>query len=95
MARFTVVWDPDVEASFINQWILGNSQTRVTLTEVAHWIDSNLCENPTGKGRARPDLDVRLVAVPLTNSRARVAATFEIHAEDCVVRVIRLTFRGE
>ncbi len=95
MARFTVVWDPDVEASFINQWVLGSSQTRASLTEVARWIDANLCENPADKGGLRPDLNARIVAVPLTNSGARVAATFEIHPEDCVVRVIRLTFRGE
>jgi len=95
MARFPVVWDPDVEAAFINHWIGGDSQTRARLTEVARWIDSNLSQNPADQGRARPDLSARIVAVPLADSSARVAATIEIYPEDYIVRGIRLTFRGE
>lgn len=93
MARYTVVWDPDVETSFLNHWIAGDSQTRAQLTEVAHWIDSKLSENAADLGRARPDLGARIVAVPLSTSQARVAATFEVYPEDRIVRVVRLTFR--
>ncbi len=95
MTRFTVVWDPDVEASFLSHWIAGDSQTRKYLTAVAHWIDSRLSENPADLGRPRSDLGARIIAVPLANSPARVAATFEIYSEDRIVRVVRLTFRKE
>ena len=92
--RFTVVWDNDVEASFIRNWVAASSQMRGTLTEVANWVDTNLSVDPESKGQLRPDLGARIVGVPLLSSRARVSVTYEVWAEDHLVHVIRITFRS-
>jgi hypothetical protein len=92
--RYTVVWDPDVESSFIGYWVAGDSQTRRNLTEIANWVDANLSEDPDNKGQTRLDLGARIVAVPLTTSSARVSVAYEVWPEDRTVRVIRLTLRG-
>ena len=94
MNRYTVIWDPDVEARFIGAWVAGDPQTRAILTEVADWIDASLAVDPGTKGLARDDLGVRILAVPCTRSTARVSATYQILPEDRQVRVVRLTFRG-
>lgn len=94
MNRYTVVWDSDVEGAFIRYWVAGNSATRIHLTSVANWIDDNLSTEPETKGRWHDDLGARIVAVPVPSSDARVSATYEVWADDRVVRVVRLTFRG-
>jgi hypothetical protein len=94
MARFTVVWDNDVEAPFISYWMAGDSETRTHLTEIANWVDANLSEDPDQKGRPHLGLGARIIAVPLSKSPARVSVTYEVSPEDRLVRVIRLTLRG-
>jgi hypothetical protein len=93
MTRYTVVWDPDVEAAFIAYWVAGDSHMRATLTETASWVDSNLAEDPDTKGQMRDDLGARIVAVPLSNSTARVSVSYEVWPEDRQVHVIRPTVR--
>jgi len=94
MTRYTVVWDPDVEAPFIKYWVAAGSQTRAILTEIANWVDANLAEDPGNKGHARPDLGARIIAVPPLGLPARVSVSYEVWPEDRQVRVIRLTIRG-
>jgi hypothetical protein len=94
MTQFTVVWDSDVEAAFISYWIAGDSHMRAVLTEAANWIDVNLSYSPDTKGQDRPDLGARLIAVPVTNTTARISAVYEVRPEHQEVCVIRLTFRG-
>ena len=50
MTRFTVVWDADVQTSFINAWLASDSHTRAILTEIANWIDAYLAEDADVKG---------------------------------------------
>jgi hypothetical protein len=45
MIRYTVVWDADVEAPFIDAWLASDSLTRAMLTEIANWVDQNLAVN--------------------------------------------------
>ena len=94
MSRYTVVWDKDVEYQFIAAWTAGDSQMRATLTEIANWVDENLAEFPEQKGRDRPDLAARILAVPVSNSTARVAVTYQILPDDRKVQVVSLTFQG-
>ena len=75
MARYTVVWDPSVEAPFINYWVAGDSQMRALLTEIANWVDANLSDEPEDKGQARLDLGARIIAVPLSKSPALASVT--------------------
>jgi hypothetical protein len=93
MARYTVVWDPDVEAPFIANWVAGDSQTRATLTEIATWVDANLAEDPDVKGQSRDDLAARIVPVPLSSSTVRVSVSYEVWPDDRQVHVIRLTMK--
>lgn len=94
MTRYTVVWDRDVEVSFMNAWIAGNSQTRAVLSEVANWLDANLAEDPDRKGEPRHEHSARQIEIPIPNSSAHVSATFPVLADDRQVRVICLAFRG-
>jgi hypothetical protein len=94
MIRFTVVGDPDVESPFINTWVAGDASTRAILTEIANWVDSNLAEDPDAKGQPRPDLDARILAVPVSSSRARISVTYQVLPDDRLVRIVRLVFRG-
>ena len=75
MTRYTVLWDPDIESQFIQAWVLGDASTRKILTEVANWVDLNLAEDPESKGIARADLGMRILAVPLESSPARVSVS--------------------
>ncbi|MEX0613296.1 MAG: hypothetical protein WD738_02495 [Pirellulales bacterium] len=50
MTRYTVVWDADVEVSFINAWIAGDSRSREILIEIANCVDTILAEDPDKKG---------------------------------------------
>lgn len=92
--RFTVIWDNEVETSFVRTWVAADSQMRATLTEVANWVDTNLSVGPESKGQSRPDLGARIVAVPLLNSPALVSVSYEVWTDDRLVHVIRLTFRN-
>lgn len=92
MTRYTVVWDDDVENAFFNSWLASDSATRVVLTDVANWIDTNLANDAELKGRYRTDISARVIDVPLHHS-AKIAVTFQVQADDMQVRVTRLTFR--
>jgi hypothetical protein len=94
MERYTVIWDRSVEESFINLWILGDSKSRETLTEIANWVDRNLSQNPADKGRPRSELDAHTAIVPLSKSTARVSVTYQVRTHDRIVYVVRLTVRG-
>jgi hypothetical protein len=93
MTRYTVLWDPEVEAAFLAAWMACGSQSRQILTEVADWIDLHLATDPERIGLERPDIGVRIVAVPVEETTARVSATFQVLPEDRQVRVVRLVFR--
>ena len=94
MTRYTVLWNRDVESQFISAWVAGDSRIRAILTEIANWVDKNLAECPDEKGQPRSDLSVRILAVPISNSPARVSVTYQVLHDDRQVRVVRLVFRG-
>lgn len=94
MTRYTVVWDAQVESHFIDAWIACDSQSRAVLTEIANWVDGNLADDPDQKGQSRDDLSVRILAVPVSNSTARVSVTYQVLPEDRQVRVVRLVIRA-
>jgi hypothetical protein len=92
--RYTVVWDQDVEAAYIDRWLASDSGTRSLLSDAANWVDRNLAEEPEAKGQARPDLGARIIAVPLSSSSVRVSVTYEIWPDERQVHVIRITIHG-
>lgn len=94
MTRFTVVWDKELESTFANTWIAGDSNIRRALTEIADWIDSNLTDDPHTKGEPRADVAERVVSVPFSAPYARVDAIFQVLREDRIVRGTRLVFRS-
>jgi len=92
--RYTVLWDTDVETAFINAWTAADSPMRAILTHIANWVDQNLAEDPDKLGQFRDDLNAYILAVPLSDSAARVAITYQVLADDRQVRVVRLLFSG-
>ena len=95
MTRYTVVWDEDVEAPFISDWVAGDAGTRKILTDIANWVDTNLSEDPDQKGQPRPDLGARILVVPVSATSARVSVTYRVLPDDRQVRVVRMVIRGE
>jgi len=93
MTRYTVLWDSAVENQFIDAWCQGDRQVRAILTEAANWVDENLAESPNQKGQVRDDLSARVLAIPVSNSLARVSVTYQILEEDRQVRIIRFVFK--
>lgn len=94
MKRYTVVWDSEGESPFIDAWIDADSQMREMLTEIANWVDANLAERPEDKGQA--DLDgARVLAVPLSRWATRASVAYHVFPNDRLVRIIRLTLRGQ
>ncbi len=94
MTRFTVVWDPDFQASFINAWLASDSRTRTILTEIANWMDKYLAEDAEVKGRSRAEISARSIDVTLPSSPARIEVTFKVSPDDRQVCVIQLAFRS-
>jgi hypothetical protein len=86
VTQYTVLWDEELEAT----WIASDSLTRAILTDVANWVDSTLSVDPDLKGQEQ-EAPVRILAVPI--SAARVSVTYQVLPEDRQVRVIRLVFR--
>jgi hypothetical protein len=68
---------------------------RSTLTAIADWVDKDLSEDADIKGQSVQELLVRVIAVPLSITPARVEATFQVIPEDRLVRVTRLVFRSD
>ena len=91
MTRYTVEWDPDVQADFIDRWVEADSPTRSIFTAAANWVDRELVVDPETKGKYRPDVDARIVDVPVEGN-VLVAVTFHVHPEDRLVRVVRFLF---
>ena len=75
-------------------WLRGDSHLRSILTEIANWIDRELAVDPEQKGLAVDEPDARVLAIPVSTSKARVSVTFQLLPEDRQVRVVRLLFRG-
>lgn len=94
MTRYTVVWDEDVEVPFISAWIAGDSQFRAILTEAANWVDANLADDPDRKGQPLSGESARVVAVPISESPARVSVTYQIFPDERQVRIICMILRG-
>jgi hypothetical protein len=94
MLGYTVIWDADVEAPFIDAWVNGDPQTRANLTKIANWVDKALGSNPENKGQLRQDLSARILEVPVSHSSLKVAVTYTISESDRLVRVVRITFAG-
>lgn len=94
MTRYTVVWDPGVELPFISYWTAGDSRMRASLTEIANWVDANLAEDPDTKGQPDPEPSIRVIAVPVLSSEARVSVAYQIFKDDLQVRIICLIIRS-
>jgi len=94
MTRYTILWDDDVEGPFIDAWIAGDSQIRAILTEAANWVDVNLAEDPDRKGQPLSGESARVVAVPISESPARVSVTYQIFPDERRVRIICMILRG-
>jgi hypothetical protein len=95
MTRYTVVWDTDVEAALANAWIAGDSAMRSSLTAIADWIDTSLCEDPDIKGQALPEHSARKIGVPLSITTAKVEVTYQVFPDDRQARVTRVVFRSD
>ncbi|RIK86976.1 MAG: hypothetical protein DCC67_02200 [Planctomycetota bacterium] len=67
---------------------------RSTLTGVANWIDQQLAVDPDQKGLPADEPGARVLAVPVSMSKARVSVTFHVMPQDRQVRVVRLLFRS-
>jgi hypothetical protein len=93
MTRCTVVWDTEVEHALADAWILGDSNMRSTLTAVADWIDTFLAEDAEFKGQPLSGHSQRTIVLPVSITTARVEATYQVVADDRIVRLTRLTFR--
>jgi hypothetical protein len=93
MASFTVVWDAELESSYIEAWLFSDSASRATLSEVANWLDRELGLDADLKGQPVRELPHRTIDVILTSTTAHVSAVYEVLAEDRLVRVQRLVFR--
>lgn len=54
MNPFTVNWDDQVQADFINAWTSADSATRTELTDLANSVDAALSQSPGAKGHSFP-----------------------------------------
>jgi hypothetical protein len=63
---------------------------RAILTNVANWIDQNLANDADQMGREE-SMSVRILAIPITE--ARISVAYQVIADDCQVRILRLNFR--
>jgi hypothetical protein len=93
MASFTVVWDAELESSYIEAWLFSNSASRAILSEAANWLDRELRLDADLKGHPALEPLHRTIDVVLTSTRAHVSAVYAVLAEDRLVRVQRLVFR--
>jgi hypothetical protein len=92
MSRYTVVWDPDLESEYIEQWADADSTFRSLLTHVSDWLDVNLRDAPEKVGVDFDGTLKRVVVIPGTGTYIFEAA-FTIVPDDRQVRVIGITFR--
>lgn len=93
MPSFTVVWDAELESSYIEAWLFCDSDGRAILSEIANWLDRELGFDPHLKGRPALKLPLRTIDVVLKSTAAQVSAVYEVRGDDRLVRVQRLVFR--
>jgi hypothetical protein len=92
--RFTVVWAPDVQDDFIEQWLVSDSAGRQHLRNIANSIDRELALQPETRGTPLPSAPaVRVWRLPQFSPA--VSVTFEVLADDRTVRVLRIAVAGE
>jgi hypothetical protein len=92
MPKFTVVWDGDLEADFIQAWTDADSETRDLLTYASNWADKGLSRTPESLGHAVEGETYRIVIAPGSLSRS-VEIIFEVLAADALVRVLNFRLR--
>ncbi len=91
MNRFTVVWDPDLLADFIREWIAAGSPLRAALTHASNWVDQNLGVEPEKLGRpSAVDPSYRSLLIPETGDYS-IVVLYQVLKEDR--RVELLTFQ--
>jgi len=93
MTLYTVVWDLELEATYLETWLASNSEKRAVLSECANWLDRELEQNAELKGQLVSEGPERVIDVVLTSTTEMVRAVFEVQVEDRMVRVLRLAFR--
>ena len=85
MRRYTVVWDPDLEADFIRVWTAADSALRAALTHASNWADQHLWLDPDKQGRpSRVDPTWRTVVIP----NSSIVVTFRVISEHRQVEVL-------
>lgn len=90
MTRYTVEWDPDLEADLVSLWTEADSRTREFYSKIAAWIDRELSTDPEQKGDPRPP-DDRL----LSTSRflpQKLSVVYWVFVADHIVRVLLIMF---
>ena len=92
MAKFTVVWDSDLEADFIHVWTNADSETRALLTYASNWADKSLSRMPESLGQPVEGEAYRIVIVPGVTSRC-VEIIFEVFAADALIRILNFRLR--
>jgi hypothetical protein len=89
MNRFTVIWDEDVEADFVNRWLESDSPARAALTKLANRIDSALAVDADTLGEPQ-ESEIGTRAVVLKLPSQEIAVYFKPSVEDRTVRVTAL-----
>jgi hypothetical protein len=79
--NYTVVWVGTAERALGNIWLLASD--RSTVTKAAEAVDRALATNPEAIGESR-DFNQRIIFSP------PLALTYAIHADDRLVRVLRV-----
>jgi hypothetical protein len=91
MAHYTVIWDQELESNYTEMWTRSGSETRAILTSIANWVDDELAVDPDTKGEIRPEIEGRVLAVPVPG--ARVSVLYQVATADRIVYVTRFIFR--
>ncbi|HZL88489.1 MAG TPA: hypothetical protein VFB96_08975 [Pirellulaceae bacterium] len=91
MSRFTVHWDDQVQADFVNAWVKADSPTRTILTDLANAVDAALAQSPESIGRFVPEEGGRVVTVVI--GVAAVSVFYQTVTKDRSVLVLRMVFR--
>lgn len=91
MSRFTVNWDEQIQADYVDTWVKADSATRIVLTDLANVIDAALRDSPETSGKPAPEEGVLMATFVVGLAAATVFC--RVHAEDRIVRVIRMVIR--
>lgn len=93
MTRYTVVWSPELEATYLEAWLASDKETRAILTDIANCLDQELADDPDLKGQKLSDVDGRMIQVVLPSTSAKISVVYEVVPKDRLARVLRFTFR--